>query len=106
MQKRFSKQTSRSNYDWQLHEPNILFIEDNDRGMSVTNNIENVLQEIRAELNTHDLDSLQIIYRDTNGTIDGVETRNNQYAGIFSINQIDLDKAIAKLKARKEAANA
>ncbi len=105
MQKRFSIQKSRSSYDWQLHEPNILFIEDNDRGMSVTNNIENVLQEIRAELDSHNLDHLQIIYRDTNGMIDGVDTRNNQYAGIFSINETELEKAIAKLKVRKEAAN-
>lgn len=105
MQKKFSTQRSRSSYEWQLHEPNILFIEDMNQGMSVTNNIENVLQEIRAELNTHHLDNLKIIYRDSQGIIDGVNTKNNEYDSFFSIDEYELEKAITKLKARKEAAH-
>lgn len=97
--------TSRSSYDWELVSEFILFIEDlNVSGkMSVTNNIENVLQEIAAEL-PDPLDRYSIIYRDSQGIIDGVETNNNRYTGIFSVNEKTLTKAIAKLEARKEAA--
>jgi hypothetical protein len=64
----------KSDYTYKI-DGTVLFIEDRDLGrMSVTNNIENVLEEISKELGTS-IQNYQVIYRDSDGNIDGVITQ-------------------------------
>lgn len=109
MQKMKNKK-SKSVYEWQIVNQTVLFIEDLNQGMSVTNNIENVLEEIGQELKASSggsisINDLQVIYRDTNGNIDGVNTQDGRLNTFYSINETDLEKALEKLQVRKGAAN-
>lgn len=63
----------RSTYDWGI-DGEVIWIEDKDQGRSVTNDMENVLVEIWAQLpeGTSFLD-YRIVYGDTQGTWDEVE---------------------------------
>lgn len=79
---------SKSNYLWD-HDENILWIVDLDLGKTVTNNIENVLQEISKSI---DVNKYHIIYRDTEGIFDGVRL-NKKGVSFFSINSKELEEA-------------
>jgi hypothetical protein len=62
----------------------ILVIEDLDRGgMSVTNNMEAVLRFIKANSGV-DLVNKKIVYRDTQGTYDGVRLAKSGVAHFYS----------------------
>ena len=61
---------------------------------SVTNDIENVLEEIRAELGN--LAGFAIIYRDSMGRWDGVQLKNES-AHFYSLNESDKQQAQAWL---------
>lgn len=73
----------RASYKWGFirpHKPkfniSIIWIEDLDAGKSVTNDMNNVLEEIDAELkvlrNTDSIDNYLLMYRDTMGIWDGI----------------------------------
>lgn len=68
----------RSTYSYWFGD-NILFIEDEDKGgMSVTNNIEGILDKIETDEKV-DLAFFKIIYKDTMGVWDGIS--------VFKINE-------------------
>lgn len=71
-------------YEKQTHKgiPYILIEDLNQGGMSVTNDMENVLQQIAKELKTS-LDSTIIIYKDSDGVYDGVYTTQNKVGFIL-----------------------
>lgn len=81
---------------------NIIVIEDLDTGgMSVTNNIETVVEEVVARLGI-DLDTALIVYRDSGGIYYGVRAAigDDRY-GFYHLGQQDEDAAIkAALGAR------
>lgn len=109
MQKMKNK-ISLSCYEWQLCNQKVIFIEDMNQGVTVTNNIENVLEEIEQELSNNSggvvsIDDLHVIYRDTLGIIDGVKTSGRKFHSFFNINETDLEKALEKIQVRKGAAN-
>lgn len=92
---------AKSDYGYVIDQK-ILFIEDRDLGnRSVTNDIENVLSDIiESEKNNEGflLDNYSIIYRDSSGSIDGVETRDNRFLRFYSIGEDDYEAAIKKVK--------
>lgn len=61
---------TRSDYEYNVVENMLLITDRNLGGMSVTNDIENVLTAIRAE--GVDTDGLEIVYRDSEGLFCGV----------------------------------
>jgi len=88
---------SKSKYTYQV-DGNVLFIEDLDSGMTVTNNIENVLEEISEDLGTS-MQNYDVIYRDTDGLIDGVTTKDGKFEDFYLIRTADYFHA--KLNIRK-----
>lgn len=95
---------TKADFNYQIIEENsIIFIEDQNKGsMSLTNDMENVLEEIfNTELSKDvkfSLDDYTIIYRDSTGIIDGVNVTNNKFFGFFPIQVGTLEEAIEKLK--------
>lgn len=64
---------SKSKYDY-IIDGNIIFIEDLNEGMSVTNDIENVIKEISNQEGS--LIGRDVIYRDSENQIDGIRLDN------------------------------
>jgi hypothetical protein len=89
----------RADYTFTI-EGNVIAIVDLDLGSkSVTNDIENVIEDIRAELG--DLAGYAIIYRDSTGRWDGVRLINSQ-AGFpivhfYALNEREQHQAQARL---------
>lgn len=99
----------RSDFDFHLRTvdgQNIIVIEDLDAGgMSVTNNIEAVVKEAAGQLGVYPATAL-IVYRDSDGTYDGVRAAigDGQY-GFYHLGQQSEDAAIkAALGARGASA--
>lgn len=69
---------SRSAYSYEIHD-NVVAIEDEDMGgMSVTSNIESVIEEIAAQ-ESIDPEHYAWIYRDTEGMWDGFDPLTNTF---------------------------
>ena len=105
---------SKSSYSYVISE-GVLCITDHDGLMSVTNNAENVLEEIKAELNVGKaLDAPAIpeivsmpdiiIYSDSNGDYDGMDYDGNDVVFYF-LNTRNLTLAIELAKNRKQYDN-
>jgi hypothetical protein len=91
----------KSDYKWKFKD-NILFIQDLNLGrMSVTNNIENVLSEIKDEMGEK-ITEAKIIYKDSQGVWDGVipewTTEGCSSVRFYYIGETSLVKAIKKIK--------
>jgi uncharacterized protein YbaR (Trm112 family) len=74
----------------------VVCIVDHDNGKSVTNDIREVLRDIAGEgveLATH-----RVIYRDTHRIWDEVVLLNGQFSDFRSLNERELDAALAKLQ--------
>lgn len=90
----------KSNFTYKI-EGNILFIEDlNLGGKSVTNDIENVIESIGNELRPTDIsiNDLKVMYRDSDGTIDGIKTKSGSFEGFYFIGETEYEKAKLKVK--------
>jgi len=85
-----------------LVDGNVLFIEDLNMGrMSVTNGIEDVLEEISKDLDSNGMRALRehhVIYRDSDGMIDGVKTSDGKYMRFYHIQETDLHAAKLKIQ--------
>lgn len=75
----------------------IITIIDEDRGMSVTNDIENVVKEIES-LHGLDADDYLIIYRDTDGTWDGWDNKNQLFIPLSAANEEEATEGIIAWK--------
>lgn len=88
---------AKSDYSYNLikrENQQVLFIEDENLGnMSVTNDIENVVEEI-ADKHRLDTESLIVVYRDSEGVIDGY---NHQEGRFIHINAYTLQEALEKI---------
>jgi hypothetical protein len=88
---------ARSKYNYSIETHNIqgvnkqfLFIEDNDTGAcSVTNDIENVIQEITQQEHIHP-SQLVIAYKDTDGVWDGFDWDTQQFVYITAQSKQDV----------------
>jgi hypothetical protein len=91
---------AKSNFTYTI-DGKILFIQDsNEGGMSVTNDIEMVLHEMNEllkEMNTS-LKEFDVIYRDSQGMIDGVYTKDDRYYDFYYIGESDYINAKNKIK--------
>ena len=88
---------NRSDYKYQL-DHNILFIEDLNFGnKSVTNDIENILEDISEELDTS-MDNYRIMYKDSQGVIDGIYTKDGKFYDFYHIGETDYYAAKLKIK--------
>ncbi len=89
---------SKSNYSYVISE-GVLCITDHDGAMSVTNNAENVLEEIKAELEANNAQMPDIIiYCDTNGNWDGIMYDGRDASFYFLEADISLTEAIKEAK--------
>ena len=78
---------------------NVIVIIDHDDGMSVTNDVENVLASIAAD--GVDIARHTVIYRDTDMVWDGISTAGGRFSGFFHIRVRDLSAALADVKSRR-----
>jgi hypothetical protein len=75
----------KSNYSFNIVDNQLKIIDNWSTGyMSVTNNIENVLNEIRNQIGDN-IENLNIVYRDTDGNWDSVnpEWRNQECVNVI-----------------------
>lgn len=87
----------KANYTYQV-DGDILFIEDNGGiAPSVTNAIESVLTDIEEELKTS-ISNYKVIYRDSEGTIDGVMTKDGFFTNFYHIGEDNYHSAKLKVK--------
>jgi hypothetical protein len=85
----------RAIYSYTVH-GNVIAIIDHDEGKSVTNDAENVIDDLVRQ--GFDLAQYRVIYRDTRGIWDELLVdRTGHFAGFSSINERDLPAALAKL---------
>lgn len=82
-----------------MHRPGFVCLIDHDQGRSVTNNAESIIAALRAQ--GFDLAANRVIYRDTRGVWDEMLISAGVFAGFKSINETDLDAAIAKATAAR-----
>jgi hypothetical protein len=73
----------------------VIAVIDLDEGRSVTNDAEAVIAQLAEKF---DLSKYRVIYRDTRGIWDELEVCDGEFAGFRSINERDLDVALAKVK--------
>ena len=76
----------------------IIITDLNKGGMSVTNGIDMVLGQIKMDKQTLNLDSVPIIYYDSDGSLDMIRTSENAFAGFVHLGCETEAKAIAKAK--------
>lgn len=88
---------NRSEYDYDI-QGSVIAITDLGGMKSVTNDIENVLDDIRIERNI-DLSKFKIMYKDSQGIWDGVTPTNP--VSFFPLNERDFSKAKDKLLSGK-----
>lgn len=73
----------------------VLAITDQDRGRTVTNDVRNVIAELRRD--GYDVDQLRIMYCDTDGVWDGIATKGGEFDYFFPLRERDYSAAKAKL---------
>lgn len=89
---------NRASFDWGIIQDKVIWIVDLDNGFkSVTNDISNVLRDIKNEIGT--LSDFKIMYRDSLGIWDGVKAdpENLSRVSFYSLNVKDQSKAISKI---------
>lgn len=85
----------RSDYTYTVEE-NLIAIVDLDQGnRSVTNDIENVLADLRADVG--DLGGYFVIYRDSMGRWDGVRQRPSGLVDFYPLGETDPEQAARRL---------
>jgi len=86
---------ARKNYTYTI-DGNIIFIEGDGTGKTVTNSIEEILKTITEEMRCS-VDNFKIIYRDSSGTIDGVTTKNGLFSNFYHIGENSYHAAKLKI---------
>lgn len=89
----------KSSFSYEVIDGVLCLIDLNEGGMSVTNDIENVLSEVyfNERRSQPGLYKLPIVYRDSDGTWDGVSMRNGE-ADFIPIHSSDCMSAIIQIK--------
>lgn len=87
-------------------ETRIIAIEDLNKGnISVTNDMENILNEILVQGLNKDknfsLDNYTIVYKDSNNVWDGVNIKNNKFFGFFPISALSYEEAVKQVNSKK-----
>lgn len=96
-----SRNQPRATFTYEFSEDGILCIYDQDQGMSVTNDIYNVLDDISQEEN-RPLVGLKVIYRDSSGCWDQVLlTTEGHFRDFRSINKYTIEEALDVVRGRE-----
>jgi hypothetical protein len=82
----------RADFSYSMH-GNVIAVVDEGEGRSVTNDADNVIACLAAKF---DLPKYRVIYRDTRSIWDELCTQDGWFAGFRSINERELDDALAK----------
>lgn len=89
---------TRSDFSYKIVDDIFICIVDEYAGrMSVTNDIENVIKYISTTLNKS-IDNYKVIYKDTEGIIDGINTLNGEFKTFYHIGASTFNEAIEKIK--------
>ena len=89
---------TKSNYNMRTDGPFILITDENRGNMSVTNNVEEVIEAIQEQLgDDNPIDDFHIIYKDSMGVVDGIKTSNGKFAGFIHIGAKNFDDAKDKV---------
>jgi hypothetical protein len=95
----FAEMPRRSVYSWEI-EPGLLLIIDQDQGLSVTNDAEQVIEDfVRRGL---DVDQRRILCRDRTGQWNGLVISGGRFAGFIALGKRTREEAIAEARARKD----
>lgn len=95
-----SRNQPRATFTYEFSEDGILCIYDEDQGMTVTNDIYNVLDDISQEEN-RPLAGVKVIYQDSSKCWDEVLlTADGRFQDFRSINKYTLDDALEVVRAR------
>lgn len=85
-----------SDFQYEIIE-DVLVIFDCDLGeRSVTNDIQNVLSAVDAEIGG--IGHRPVIYRDSTKTFDGVYHDGDRFAGFYAVNETVLEAALSKVR--------
>lgn len=85
-------------FSWQLMGNVIVIIDHDQKGYpSVTNSVGKVLDRIKGQF---DLSGRKIIYRDSMGIYDGINHKDGEFIDFYSVNEVDLYKALKKIQGR------
>ena len=79
----------------------IYIIKDLDKGMSVTNNAENVIHEVAAHIGAIP-DGSVVVYKDTNGVYDELLVADGCYCNFKLLHANSADEAVYKAVIRNE----
>lgn len=91
----------KSNFTYTI-DGRVLFIEDSNMGgMSVTNDVENVIEEMNTLLSAMgtSVKDFDVIYRDSDGMIDGIKTKDGKFHDFYFIGDRNYNAAKLKIKA-------
>jgi len=88
---------SKADYEVQVIEDVVVVIDQDKGGMSVTNDIENVLQDLSYSM---DLGNRPVVYQDSTGTFDGVNHDTGKFTGFYRLNETNVYAAVAKVKSQ------
>jgi len=91
----------RASYTWETR-GDVICITDHDRGRSVTNDADRVIEDLVECLGS--LAGKRVIYRDTMGVWDELVVSGDRFEGFRAVAECDLDAALRKLV--REAARA
>lgn len=93
---------ARSNFIYTINGKILYIVDSNQGGMSVTNDAENVIKELNSLLNDmgETIDSFDVIYKDSDGRIDGMTTSGNKFQDFYLIGESDYELAKTKIKPR------
>jgi hypothetical protein len=86
----------RAHYSYEVHGKVIAIVGANDASISVTNDAENVIDEL-AEKGL-DLSQYRVIYRDECGAWDEILVKDGRFAGFHILKEYELTAALAKLE--------
>ena len=86
----------RATYSYSVH-GDVIAIVDQDDGRSVTNDVDNVLGDIRGD--GYDLARFRVIYRDTCGVWDQIILSDDGGCSFRSLNEKELPAALVKVAA-------
>jgi hypothetical protein len=78
---------------------NTIFVVDSNIGMSVTNDIENVVEEMAVLIRSlgKSINEFNLIYRDSTGEIDGVLIKDEKFDEFYHIGESDYEVAKTRI---------
>ena len=87
-----------SDFQFELIEDVVVIFDCDRGGRSVTNDIQNVLSAVDAEIGG--IGHRPVIYRDSTKTFDGVHHNGDRFAGFYAVSETVLEAALQKVRSQ------